>query len=272
MLSRLLHIDRRWIFLTIFCVVAAPFVFNWVLPLGSVSPRTQAVYDFIDKLPAGASVVIAFDYGPASMPELQPMALALSRHVLTRKLRLVGMSLDVQGATLGQDAMAAVAKDLGAVEGRDWVNLGYKPGGYSVILDIGNDLVRVFKTDFHGTPLSKLPIMAGIKTYSDIGLLIDLASSSTPTDWITFANGRYKANIAAGVTAVMAVDYYPYLQSHQLVGLINGLKGAAEYEGLVHQPGNASLGMTSQSMAHIAIILFVALANAGYFATRRRRR
>jgi hypothetical protein len=205
------------------------------------------------------------------MPELQPMALALCRHILSRKLRLVGLSLDIQGTTLGQEAMVAVAKSMKATEGRDWVNLGYKPGGYLVILGMAHDIVGVFKTDSHGTPLGKLPIMVGVKTYQDLGLVIDLASSNSPTDWIAYANGQYKANVAVGVTAVMATDYYPYLQSHQLVGMLNGLKGAAEYESLVHQTGNASLGMTSQSAAHVTIILFVILANIGYFASRRRR-
>jgi len=39
--------------------------------------------------------------------------------------------------------------------------------------------------------------------------------------------------VAVGVTAVMAADLYPYLQSGQLVGMLAGLKGAAEYEKLV---------------------------------------
>jgi hypothetical protein len=39
--------------------------------------------------------------------------------------------------------------------------------------------------------------------------------------------------VAVGVTAVMAADMYPYLQSGQLIGMLSGLKGAAEYEKLV---------------------------------------
>jgi hypothetical protein len=215
--------------------------------------------------------MIAFDYGPASMAELHPMAMGLARHILTKKLRLIGVSLDPQGANLGQDALSKTAKALDAKQGRDWINLGYKPGYVTVIGGMGTNIPRVFPTDFSGTPLTRQPVMSGLKTYSDIGLVIDLASSNSPTDWITFANGKYKASVGLGVTAVMATDYYPYLQSHQVVGLLNGLKGAAEYESLVHQLGMASLGMTSQSIAHMVIILFVVLGNVGYFALRRRR-
>jgi hypothetical protein len=51
--------------------------------------------------------------------------------------------------------------------------------------------------------------------------------------WITYARPKYGLNVAVGVTAVMAADMYPYLQSGQLVGMLSGLKGAAEYEKLV---------------------------------------
>jgi hypothetical protein len=271
MWTRLARVDRRWIFLTIFVVVALPFIFNWHSGVGAISPATQSLYDYIDKLPKGTPVMIAFDYGPASMAELHPMALALARHIFERKLRFIGVALDTQGATLGQDALTKIGKAMGARQGYDWVNLGYKPGYLSVIDGMGTSIHKVFPTDFSGVPIAKEPAMAGVKTYADLGLLIDLASSSSPGDWIAFANGKYNAKVAAGVTAVMAVDYYPYLQSHQLVGLLNGLKGAAEYESLVHNLGMASQGMISQSIAHVVIVLFVLLGNIAYFASRRRR-
>jgi hypothetical protein len=59
--------------------------------------------------------------------------------------------------------------------------------------------------------------------------------------------------------------------------MLAGMKGAAEYEGLVaeelHLGGRrkAMEGMSSQAAAHIAIMIFVVLANIGYFAGRRRR-
>ncbi len=270
--DRLMRIDRRWIFLAIGLIVASPFIFNWVLPLGSVSPPTKALYDFIESLPEGTPVVISFDYGPASMPELQPMAMALARHILKRKLRLIGMSLWPPGTVLCDQAFGQVAKELGAKEGHDWVNLGYKPSPVQVILGMGTDITQVYRTDSKGTPISKLPIMAGIRNYDDIGLVIDLAAGTSPGDWVRFAQSRFGQKLALGVTAVMATDVYVYLQSKQVLGVLNGLKGAAEYESLVKHAGLASKGMTSQSIAHLAIIFFVIVGNIGYFASRRRRR
>ena len=66
----------------------------------------------------------------------------------------------------------------------------------------------------------------------------------------------------------MASDAYPYLNAGQLEGLLGGLSGAAEYEKLIGVPGTATIGMDAQSIAHILIILLIALGNIAYFATR----
>ena len=68
----------------------------------------------------------------------------------------------------------------------------------------------------------------------------------------------------------MSPDLYPFLQSRQLVGLLGGLAGAAEYEALLGLPGSATAGMEPQSVTHVIIILFILLGNTVYFTTRRR--
>ncbi|MFW6157074.1 MAG: hypothetical protein ACOC7J_07125, partial [Armatimonadota bacterium] len=105
--------------------------------------------------------------------------------------------------------------------------------------------------------------------------VIDFAAGNIPFTWIAYAGERYKQDIATGITAVMAPDLYPYLQSGQLVGLINGLKGAAEYELLMElDPAVAPgmLGMSAQSIAHLLIIVLVIAGNIAYFASGRHRR
>jgi hypothetical protein len=67
----------------------------------------------------------------------------------------------------------------------------------------------------------------------------------------------------------MATDYYPYLSSGQLLGLIGGMKGAAEYERLMSISGDARRGMDAQSMVHVIIVLLVVLGNVALFASRR---
>jgi len=82
---------------------------------------------------------------------------------------------------------------------------------------------------------------------------------------------RYRVRLASGTTAVAAPPFYPYVQSGQLVGLLGGLKGAAEYEGLVGATGDATRGMDAQSIVHALIVFFILLGNVVYLMERRAR-
>ena len=89
MWEKLLYFDRRIIFLLIGAAVLVPFLTQWMLPQGKITATTQNLFDAIEALAPGTPVLISFDYGPSSMPEIQPMALALAHHILSRDLRLV---------------------------------------------------------------------------------------------------------------------------------------------------------------------------------------
>jgi hypothetical protein len=81
--------------------------------------------------------------------------------------------------------------------------------------------------------------------------------------------GRFHLPMVAGVTAVSAPEFYPYLQSGQLVGLLGGMAGAAEYEKIRGEKGTATRGMDAQSMAHVFVALCIL---AGNWVQWRRRR
>ena len=62
-------------------------------------------------------------------------------------------------------------------------------------------------------------------------------------------------------TGVMAPEAYPFLDSGQLVGMLTGMRGAAEYEILLHSPGFGVTAMAGQSAAHLFILALIALGN-----------
>ena len=181
------------------------------------------------------------------------------------------MTLHPQGALMIRRAVDPIMEELGKEYGVDFVDGGYKPGGAAVILGMGRDIGEVYAgQDARNNALSSLPMMRTVANYDDIALMIDFAANNLPFAWVGYAGERYGLKMGAGVTAVMATDLYPYWKSEQLVGVINGMKGAAEYEHMIDAPGWGILGMSSQSMAHLLIILFIILGNIGYFVTRGR--
>ncbi len=273
--DRLLELDRRWIFLGIALAVAIPIITGYALPQGRPAPPTVRLFQFVEDLEPGDVVMVAFDYSPSSMPELHPQAYAVVRHLLQREIRVLSVSLNPQGTALGREVLAELAHELDAEDGVDFVHLGFMPGGSQVILGMGESITRVYPNTPDGRRTADLPVMEGVRNYDDIALLVDFAAGNLPFSWIAFAGERYNQEIAAGITAVMATDLYPYLQSGQLIGLINGLKGAAEYELLldldpVEAPG--MLGMSAQAIAHLLIIVLVIVGNIAYFASGRHRR
>jgi hypothetical protein len=80
--------------------------------------------------------------------------------------------------------------------------------------------------------------------------------------------------VIIGPTAVGAPKYYAYLNAGQLVGMVGGMKGAAEYEKLLagRHPDlartyestrafTATKGMDAQTVNHAVIILFIIAGN-----------
>ncbi len=267
--EKLTKIDRRYIFLLIGIVVLIPIIFNLKVTV-KISEEVKSAYRAIDELPKGSAVMISIDYDAASMPELQPMLKAILRHCFKKGLKVVLINFWPLGVPIGAQGLEEVAREFNKVYGVDYVNLGYRPGDVAVMLRMGIDIKKVFFTDLGGKPLDSLPIMNEIKNYDNIGVLVGLEAGVMGDYWIQYVGTRFKQKIILGVTAVMAAEQYPYLQAGQIVGLIGGLKGAAEYETLIEFPGSGLVGMASQTYAHLMIILFILIGNISFFVLRRK--
>jgi hypothetical protein len=265
--QRILGIDRRWIFLLVGIGVTLPLLFPVNLPVAA-SPRVKAAYQAIESVPEGSRVLVSLDYEPDIMAELQPMSIAVLRHCFRRHLKPVILTLYPAGPGLIEQALAvATAAEGGRVRGVDYTFLGYKSGNQAVILGLGENMHGLFPKDFYGTSTDSIPLMKGANSFTDFPLLIDLSGSTIADYYIRIGASRYHRPMVLGSTAVMASDYYPYLSSGQIKGLIGGMKGAAEYERLIGIVGDARHGMDAQSLVHVIVVLLVLLGNAALFAT-----
>jgi len=260
-LERILRLDRRIIFVLIALSTALPLLFPVNLPI-SVSPRVRAAYDTVDKLPAGSYVLMSLDYEPDIQAELQPMSISVLRHCFRKGLKPVVLTLYPAGPGLIERALDIASKAEGRKRNVDFVFLGYKSGSQSVILGLGESIRTMFPTDFWGTPLEQIPMMRGHNSYADFPLVINLSGSAIADYYIRIAATRYRRPMVLGATAVMTTDYYPYLSSGQILGLIGGMKGAAEYERQMGLFGDARRGMDAQSLVHVVIVLLVIVGNA----------
>jgi hypothetical protein len=271
--------DRRWIFLMIGLSVAIPLLWPLGLPPVKLGTAVKPLYDYIETtLDPDGVVLMACDYDPGSMPELQPMTIAIMHHLRRRGIKFVVTELWPAGPPLVEEALAEVIdkKVEGLREyvyGTDYAHLGYKPGGDVAIRTMGENFANAYPKDRTGKSLADLPVMAGIGQLEDFSMIISISAGTPGTkEWVQQAQSRYKVPMASGCTAVSAPDFYPYLNAKQLIGVLGGMSGAAEYELLVGRPGTGTKGMEAQSVAHLLIILFIVLGNVGFLIERRRKR
>jgi hypothetical protein len=268
--ENLKNLTRRMIFVLIALSVAIPLIFKIGFPT-RVTKEVQKVYQEIESLDSGLPVLVSFDHEASSLPEIKPMAEAILRHCFSRNLKVLGLALLAEGTAIGDEILRHVAQEYGKEYGVDYVFLGFRPQNTAAILGMGEDIHRVFPQDYEGNSTDELSVIKDLKDYQDIPLIISVADGDMPTYWINFAGARYHERIAVAVTAVMATSFYPFLDSGQLVGLVGGLKGAAEYETLIQKPGMGTKGMDAQSMAHLMILILVILGNITFLTSRKQR-
>lgn len=307
-------LDRRYIYI----VVALAIIIPLIIPFNSktyVTVPTENVYKKIDSF-AGRkdrAILMCFSHDASTMAELFPMEVAILRHCFERKIQVFTICFMPAAKPLMDYALQTAKEEYNVQSGIDYCNFGYKPWGLflPILLGMGDDIAEAVDIDDEGRKISNLEIMKEIKNYNEMNLVVDFAASAAVYSWITYARARFGANVAAGITAVMAADNYPYLQTGQLIGMLSGLKGAAEYEKLVDifathkepdaegilQPAprefskevlkvswiklsdiknrnykTARIGMNAQTVAHIMIIVFIILGNIGYFSSKKKKK
>jgi hypothetical protein len=267
--ERMLRLDRRVIFLVIGLCTLLPLLYPVGLAI-RVSPEVRGVYEYLDGLPEGSIFLLSLDFDPASKPELYPQAVALLRHAFKKNLKVIGMTLWLPGTGMADQVISQVAREAGKVNGKDYVFLGWSPGGSAVIITMGQDLYKAFPSDYYSQTTKDLPVLDGVRTLRDVSYVVSLtAGTSGVESWYLFGKDKYKFELGGGCTGVIAPGLYPLLRSGQINGLIGGLRGAAEYEVLIGKPGLAVAGMDAQSATHLAIIVLVVICNLLYFMSRK---
>ncbi len=273
------EVDRRVIFLFILIAVSSMILFPTIFK-EKATPIVKAVFEKIESLPAGSQVLISYDFDPAMAPEVQPMANVFSRHCLAKGHKIVYMCLFATGQSqLNVTFEDVISKDFPEkVDGVDYVNFGYKAGNEGVLNVIITNFKKMFPTDVNGVPYDDIEVMNGITSCKDLDLIISVGGGRPGIkEWVLFVGDPGDVPTAAGVAAVVAPQLYPYYPQ-QLLGLLGGIKGAAEYESELMEryprfadmetPGLLMMG--PQTLAHIVIMSFIIIGNVLYFRDRRK--
>lgn len=276
-------IGRRVIYALMLLAVVAPMV--WRISFKErPSAMTRDIFAAIEALPPGARVVLSYDFDPASEPEMKPMGDAFSRHLALKQARIFYLTL----WPLGQGEIDMVTRRVLATEypeyryGTDYVNLGFMSGNEGVISVAMTDLKKGFPTDVHNASTGVdggLSIMRGIDNLRNMDLIVDVAAGYPGLrEWIQYAAVPGRIPIIGGSSAVKSPELFPYVPA-QCLGILAGIKGAAEYEQLLleryphfDRPESrvALERMGPQTVAHLVVMLLIIAGNMIHLTRRRR--
>lgn len=269
-LAALRTLDRRWIFLCVGLLVVIPLLFGFHLAPVVPSHRARGFYEAIERLPAGSTVLVAGDYDPGTRAENYPMHLTAVRQLMQRNIKIIGVELYPAGVPLADEVLRIVGAEFGKKIGIDYANLGYKVGNELVMSSMGSSIPKTFPVDSRGIPVGQIPVLKGIENFQQIDMIVSISAGYPGTkEWVQQVVSRFHVPMVAGVTAVSAPEYYPYLQAGQLQGLLGGMAGAAEYEVLLNHPALATRGMDAQSLAHLFIAFMIILGNLAFLPQRK---
>ncbi len=289
---KLKNLDRRWVFVCVALAVVLPMVFKFDLPIYP-GKAVMGLYDTIQNLPEGSRCFISFDFDPAAEPELGPGATAVFLHMFRRNIKPIAGANWPVGSDIAEkcfndakkiyldtfDQFKAAGKLAAGCSknieyGTDYVNLGYKTGGIIHVKSLCVDFMNPYPQDMRGNSTDNMAIFktASGKRFSmqDIALIISYTAGTNGIEAFISVEGDHKRPMACGCTSVNIPRFTTYLQTKQIVGMIGGLPGAAEYESLVEVMGEGRAGMAPQSIAHLTIMIFIILGNLAYIAENRK--
>lgn len=268
LMSKLLNFDRRIIYLVMLILVSIPLINPLGIPLG-INQGTRDVYEQLDALQAGDRVLFSINYDPTSAPDIAPQAVVMLQHLMEKNVRVALVCFSASGPDIIENLIKPHLAN-GKVYGEDVINLGFIAGAETAIRNLGRDVIGTAKVDYRGNDLRDVAILEGVVDARDFELVFVYHGYNPGVqEWVRQVQGPLDIRLLAGVVMVSVPEVMPFYTSGQIDGLTQGLRGAAEYELLVNQPGSAVAKMDAQSLGHLVIIFFVALGNVAYFLEKR---
>jgi len=263
------EIDPRYMYLLLFIVVGAPLLRPLGLPLPITAP-VKALYDKIESLPPGSVVLFEYGVGAASWPEHGPSNIAVLKHLLSKNVKIILISLyTAEGptnfATRIKPAIAHLLEKK--TYGVDYVDFGYVTGYETAMAAIAENIHKALPRDVYGTPIEQIPLMKNVKTAKDLALVI---ATGYCEPYIRQFYTPYGVPVAIMTWGMNAPGYMPYIAAGQLVGMVAGIRAAAEYEVLIASPGEACASSDALSLSHLFVVILIVIGNLQYWLGGRR--
>lgn len=204
------------------------FSFPSLVPIESF----QAVQT-IGAIPAGAPVLVVFDYQPATVGEMEASASSLlDQMLLLQHPQLALISTSPTGAALAERFMSTTLSGRQYQLGSQYVDLGYLAGGLAGIRAFAQNPMATVPLGANAAQVWDSSVLQPVRTLSDFAAIIVLTDSvESGRTWIEQTAGwRRDKPMIIVASAQAGPVLLPYVDSGQVKGLIAGLYGAVGAE------------------------------------------
>ena len=273
------RLDRRWIYLLVFLALSVPILTRYTVQPARMS-SAERFFEVVEGIEAGPEryAFVAMDFGPSTQGENRPQARAVVEHLMRKRIPVIVFSLYYLADPFLKAVPEEVARELEREHpgetweyGRDWINLGYRPGAGVLIQAIpkSENLAELFGKDVRGNRISDLPAFSGLRTLRQISFLAEFTGLVGVFDNYVqyFTSKDYTPAFGHGCTSITIPEAFIYLDSGQIQGLLGGIAGAAWYSELLNRrypqrPVDESFMLnTGLGVAQLVVIAFIILGN-----------
>jgi hypothetical protein len=201
----------------------------------SIPDQTIAVNKLVNAAPDGSPVLLAFDYEPGMAGEMHATAAAVIDRLIVKGARFTLVSTIPSGPAIAEYFFQEV-QTRPYIAGKDYVNLGYIPGGTTGLLSFAHTPQLVFPMSYDGNrePWNTPPLQ-NVTGVADFALVLIIAADpDVARAWIEQVQPRMGQTpliaILSAQAEPMVRPYFGTTTTAQVQGIVSGLSGAAAYE------------------------------------------
>lgn len=283
-------IERRIVYLIMLIAVTIPLVTKLTLT-PSRKVKAEEMFQYVEALKPedGKAAFVWMDFGPNTKAENGLQAEVILEHLMRKRIPVIVASFYQlsEGFLTGLPQKVATRLETEFPGqhweyGQDWINIGYKPAPQIFLQQIvkSSNLTETLAKDVNGLPLSQYPKFANIKGLESISLVAQITGLVGMFDaYIGFLQkDGYRVPLVHGCTSITIPEAYIYLDSGQLLGLLEGFAGAAWYSDILRRTFTnraadpAIVANSTIGVAHLVIIALIIVGNIVEFAKYSRRR
>ncbi|WP_129672259.1 hypothetical protein [Candidatus Chloroploca sp. Khr17] len=248
-----------------------------------ISPEVAELGVLLDGLDDEDVVLVAYEWAAQRSAELRPLEAAVMQRLIAKRTKLILVSTDLQGTLLSFDLIeplreAGYNNENGIpLGGRDYVLLGYRPGGDLALRQLAQDLRGQLQSDFDGNDASQSLVANNpdgtprISTLDDLAMILVLADEAQ--DVQAWMEQVHRAAPEVPITFLLPNEAQPLAQPYlrlPTVYHLAGQQGAVALQATDADGDSATIAATTGQLSFAVVVFLVLLAGGALISLRTR--